>query len=372
MGDTVNKKIFVAALVLLLMEGCSTTKNTAIYEKAAFHIRVEAGAMDKITIPDPINSENINTIILNTELMKAKDSLYLTDLSFAGLKEKVKITAFAIGYVTSMDTSFAHIVYADSADNGTESSGASVTKEKDVNGNCLILSASTKSNDKGQKDSKHYIVVLDYVNKKSFSVETSLAASWSHLPVITISDLTGDGLTDIIVSNVLNGYRSGTSCEIFSFYNDGLKKIYSNMNHEDDYFTGHLEDDYKAVIECKQDKFTQQVDLLDIGYKKHDLEISEAPVGDIGDETQFCRCYQNGKIKKRKLARNVYVAALDEADGIKLDEGKNSEIVVRFKYKMYIGKWNDLGSAYAYMQYNKSKKYMEIVKASFEPVKLKK
>lgn len=366
-----KKRLCVVMFVFFLLAGCRKTTDVLVSKREAFQISVDVNVKNKMIIPDPADSKSVNNILINPELMEDDNNMYLTDLTFAGVKEKVKITAYEIGYVISKDNSFGHIVYSDSVEDRKKSSDSPGIRNENIPGNCLILSASSKSDAKGSDDARHYIIVLDYINKKSYSVETSLAVSWNNHPVISISDLTGDGLTDIIVSNVLNGYRSGTSCEIFSFYGDGLKKIYSNIDFKDDYFTGHLEDDYKVVIKCRQNDFTKEVDLLDIGYRKRDLEISEAPSGEIGDETQFCRCYQNGKIKKNNLAENVYAAALDDVDGIQLNEEQNAESSIRFKYNMYMGKWNDIGSAYAYMQYNKSKKYMEIVKASFEPAELR-
>ena len=105
-----------------------------------------------------------------------------------------------------------------------------------------------------EEDGNDYVVVLDYENHKSYSKETKIwnpmSENIDHLPEIQLSDLTGDGLDEIVVHNALQ--EEETNVQVFRFDGNDLACIYSGLEMgEDSSIAAYLADNYKAVVEYK-------------------------------------------------------------------------------------------------------------------------
>lgn len=297
----------------------------------------------------------------------------MIDLSFLGFDQKVKLTAYEIGNITTNDVSSYIQVIHNFSLNSQETISTAGSREENIQGNCLILSISIQVN---SIESDNYVVVLDYSNQVSYMVKTNLLYSWVHRPLLQLFDITGDGQKEIIVSNVINGYKSGTSCEVLRYdkNEDILKSIYTNPKENSDnqnednlkYFSGYLIDDYKAVVKCHQIGFEKTFSILDSGYKKGDLEIDKAPKDTINDTMRYCRCYKKGKLLKKENDTNLTISPLDNDAGVQIYSYPNMEKRIRLKYYIYMGRWNGIGVAYAYMDYDKASDSLKIVGATIE------
>jgi hypothetical protein len=317
-------------------------------------------------------TNNVKMVLPRFEIENNAPNECLIDLSFLGFDQKVKLTAYEVGYITPSDMSYIQVTHDFSIDS-QETITMAESKVENIQGNCLILAISNQIN---SIESDSYVVVLDYSNHISYIVKTNLLYSWVHRPSLQLIDITGDGQQDIIISNVINGYKSGTSCEIFKYdkNNDTLKSIYMNQKVNNDiqvedklnYFSGRLIDDYQAVIECQQIGFEKKISILDAGYKKKDLEIDKAPKDTMNDMMRYCRCYKKGKVLLKENNTNLTISPLDNDEGIQVYSNPNLEKGIRLKYYIYMGRWNAIGAAYAYMGYDKTSDSLKIVGAAIE------
>ena len=368
-----KRKLVVLVLVMCLLNACNGTAKEES-SKATFQIVIDNGKEKKLSIPDPTSEEYSDVVLRDSDLIdydNDKYDFYMTDLSFIGINGEAVISNFAVGNVTSLDSSFANIKYSNLDKNKQEENNILGAKERIVNGNCLILSVTEKLSNEEVDESgnyfgeeQNYIVVLDYANKKNYKAKTDLEFAFTNGAKVDLFDLTGDGLDDIIVSNITNGHRTGIRCNIFRFGDNNLKMIYTNNSTEPDifdkkYFLGELLDNYEAVIKCENTGFEDSFSLLNIGYEKKNLELSEAPKNSNADAYQFIRGYKNGQIIKGGIhSGHLY--------DIQCFTNQNLKSGMKFAYYIYMGKWDSLGIAHAYMQYDKEKDSIDIVEAEFE------
>ena len=216
--------------IFIILSGCNISKNLKsddnMVKQPVIQVNVTTNLNEKVIVPNPQTIDRQAQIILkDNAFFENEDDLCVADLSFAGLDEAMKVSAFAIGNVTSTDSTMTHISY-DFSDDITKKRGIKLgAQDKDIIGGCLILSASTIPPHDREWDSKHYIIVLDYSNKEYYVTETGLQVSFLFTPDLVLKDLTGDGLDDIVVSNCLNG--DNQTCEVFRFDTKGLKLIYN-------------------------------------------------------------------------------------------------------------------------------------------------
>lgn len=385
------QKIFGAFTIcmVILLSGCSNGDKVANQENRAIESKVtdiKIQVTDDINIPMEIpNPENasgeVHIQLKDIELMDnyldfKEDCIpFFVDLSFAGLSENSMITGFSIGRVTELEDYFFDISYNLTEKCTDKKRVKKGVKEKRIEGDSLILSVAAGTSDE-ITDWAHYLVVLDYGNRKYYTVKTDFACAATHLPEVELSDLTGDGLEDIVVSNVLNGYRSGTSVEIFRF--DGIKKefkkILSNCDAERGYtgigsqcFSGQLKDNYKAVIECNQINYSKEISLIrDCGYRKKEMEVKNNVDG--MKEDRLLMLYKKGELQKKlDYFQDVYVSEVDCVDGLEIFSGNNEKDGLKLKYPVYFGHWYTIGYMHTYLDYDENVDEMVIKLAEFKP-----
>lgn len=382
--------VFIITIVIGL-SGCSNgTKDKVANQENVAELDAEKVTDIKIQVTDDINipmeipnpenaSGEVHIQLTDIELMDnyfdfKEDCIpFFADLSFAGLNENSMITGFSIGRVTELEDYFFDISY-NLTDKCTEKKRVKKgVKEKRIEGDSLILSVAVGTSDE-INDWAHYLVVLDYGNRKYYTVETDFACAATNLPEVILCDLTGDGLEDIVVSNVLNS-RSGTSMEIFRF--DGIKKefkkILSNCDAEREYrgigsqcFSGRLKDNYKAVIECNQVNYSKEISLIrDCGYRKKEIEVKNNV---DGIEDRLLMLYKKGKLQKKlDYFQDVYVSGVDCVDGLQIFSGNNEKGGLKLKYPVYFGHWYTIGYMHTYLEYDENVDEMVIKVAEFKP-----
>lgn len=348
------KVYFLFAICSFLFLGCAKQKEDSL-KSENLQILVDETGTKEIVIPNPQSLEENKKIVLPyLESLGDKEDLPMVDLTFCGL-QNVKINGFEVGNITPAQTSFIHVQHNFSVD-FQDKVKMSEAVEKRVLANCLVLFVSVEME---SNKSDNYVVVLDYANGKSYKIKTVVEIYGDWLPKIYISDITGDGLDDIIVSNYRNLRNTGMVCEVFRFNSNTLKSIYKSeeKNAEDDtitrrsYFSGQLEDNYKAVIESSMVGFKKSISLLDIGYKSKDLEIYSS------------RIYKNKKILNT-VNRTLYVSPLDDETGVQIIKKSNIKSAIRLMYRIYMPNRIDyIGKAYAYMNYNSTTDSLEITSA---------
>lgn len=349
--------------------GCAKQSKDSL-ENVNLQILVDETGNEKIVIPDPEGKEENKKVVLPyLESLNNKEDLSMVDLSFCGLNN-AKIIGYDIGSITSEQTIFFHVQH-NFSDNFQDKIKISEAEDKKVLGNCLVLFVSVEV-ESGMDD--NYIVVLDYINGKNYISKTIIENYGDWFPQLYISDITNDGLDDIIVTNYRNLRNTGMVCEFLRFNNNSIKSIYKSeeTNAENNtiirsaYFEGHLEDNYRVVIEVPGISFKKSISLLDIGFQSKDLEIKRTPNNSANEKDYSCHLYDN-----KKIASNVnvtlYVSTLDDEKGVQVIKKTNMKSVIRLMYRIYMPNHVDyIGNAYAYMSYDSNTDSMEITSASVD------
>ncbi|MCH5252107.1 MAG: hypothetical protein J1F22_03950 [Lachnospiraceae bacterium] len=333
-------------------------------------LQISVGGDNKVKIPNPVNAKGEVAISLQEEFdydddisekeeeklfKKYKENLH-ADLSFAGFEKEVFVTSCAVGYLTK-DSSVAKLRF--------ESTG----KEKTMNGNCLALhvvdgvESSYDDYDEFEKE-KDYLLLIDYANKTFYKAETKFFLHgftwWNDLK---LTDLTGDGADELIIQHrynktiMLGVYRCDKERQ-------GLKELYANWDSDDtEYFSGHLEDNYKVVLEYKDIGFSKTVSLLDVGYKERDLETRKYP--DDFDDNWMVRLWKNKKLVKDEVDEDtVFLYTLDKVSVEKSDEGTP---LLKLKRGVEVGhRSQTIGEMSTYLKYDKESDSLVLADAKFE------
>lgn len=358
-----NLFIFVLASVLMVSTfcGCSGQK-----QENRIQLRIGDETTENI-IPDPAQvTDEVAITLRGKKLVDAK-----TDLSFLGYDQEVVILRYAVAQVTGFNDFCTQLTYLDREICDSSKGIKEGIQDRVVPGSCLVLSVAGISPEEGDDAPYIDLVVLDYATRKSYRVGTEFFYGGSgHIPKLELRDLTGDGLEDLVISHAYNGYRSGTEVQVYRFdsQTEELKEIYNNFLSEenefrDEYFTGYLKDNYKGVIQCKEIGFEKEFSLLDNGYKKRELEIGMPPERDDYDATKEIRLYRNKKLTQECV---VHQAPLDDAEGIQYFEGDNMKRGLRFRYNLWVGKYETAGIGYAYLQYDEETDWLEVKAAKYE------
>lgn len=335
--------------------GCAEQDKVSL-KNVNIQIFIDETGTEKVEIPAPNSKKESKKIILPyLDSLNDKKELLAADLSFCGLKN-AKIMGYDIGTITSAQTLLNRVQYNFSAD-FQDKIKMSEAEEKQVLGNCLVLLVSAKVE---RDEDEIYIVVLDYINGKHYISKTIVENYGDWLPELHISDVTNDGLDDIIITNYRNVRNTGMVCEVLRFYNNSLNSIYQSekLNEENDsitrsaYFKGRLEDKYKLVIEASNVGFKKSISLLDLGYQSKDLEAKGI--------------YDNKKIDK-SINKALYISPLDNEKGLQIIKKSKMKSVVRLMYRIYMPNRVDyIGKAYAYMNYDNTTDTMKVTGASVD------
>lgn len=276
----------------------------------------------------------------------------VVDLSFLGFKNKMMVLAFQIGAVTGYTSEHMHVEF-DIPNDYLYSYGLPILKSREINGNCLVLAAK----DCVDENDDNYIIVLDYGNKKSYMVKTSI---WNpmddHMPILQLCDFTGDGLMDIVISNSLNEKR--VNMEVFTFAENNLKNIYTMIEgkeNTEEKILGYLEDNHKVVIKHKPTGLKAEKSLLKIGYSKKQLQDDGLLTE---DKYPYSHVYdKNGKLKKDLGDRDIQI---DLGQDMKICKRSEYDHVIRYSHSVTFAKYNHVCQLYVYLKYDIEKDRMDI------------
>lgn len=297
-------------------------------------LELDIDRKNKIYIPDPAKIQgDVVKIKLQKEAgdeEKYKDEEYRADLSFAGFEKEVFVSSYVTGNMT--------------------------TPESDAS-DCLALFVhDTEVMGTGSSyDEKNYFLVLDYGTGTCYKTETKFFlhsfSGWTELKAI---DVTGDGTQEVIASRIYN-----KSVEWGAFRCDeGTQKLVDLFSTLDDYkedhidrswFSGHLIDDYKVVLEFPVIGYSETVSMIeDGGYKEEDLQVDHIealmewnPVG----------LWKDGKLQKKKVDEDtVFLYTLDHVDYVTSEEGNIQVELVR---GIYVGHRSEgIGNMHMFLQYD--------------------
>lgn len=291
-----------------------------------------------IVIPNPESSDRPVHIFLKDDWNE--DAAYMTELSWLGFQDPVKISGFSVG--STSDIEEAVICNYEKVDTNR---GDKYDTNEIMSGGFLVLVVSVSDDTKQQEN---YIILLDYVNQKSYKIPTTIPYAWQHPTDIVLADITGDGKPEIAVMDTPNAHHTGVVFEIVRFTGSELKSIYQRdlswNSVPDNYFKATLIDHYKAKISCPSIGFSCEISLSDAGLEKTDLEIeieSQDTIEKFVDE-EANRCYENGKVVKDGLRMGL----LDEI--ILFDEEKEVELT----YNVYLGRWYEVAKVRARLKYD--------------------
>ena len=255
---------------------------SAVSDSTALNIHVMKEG--KVTIPNPADVEGSADVYLrkspDDNIYDEEDNIlqsaykdFVVDLSFLGFDEPVFVSSYAVGNLTKITDSIAHVM--------TQTKKG--IKEKEIKGDCLALfvTAGIPTAEDYRKDvvngidSRSYIVVLDYGAGKTYKAQTYFLLhniqNWNDLEAV---DLTGDGVQELAIQHCYNktiqygAYRVNRETE-------ELREIYSTLlseeagrYREEDGFKGTLLDDYKVKLEFPDIGYSETISMIkDAGYK---------------------------------------------------------------------------------------------------------
>ena len=327
----------------------------------------------KVTIPDPADVEGSADVYLrkspDDNIYDEEDNIlqsaykdFVVDLSFLGFDEPVFVSSYAVGNLTKITDSIAHVM--------TQTKKG--IKEKEVEGDCLALFVTTgipTAKDYMKYEvgsiSPSYIVVLDYGAGKRYKVKTDFCLHniwhWNNLEAI---DLTGDGVQELVVQHRYNktsdfgAYRIDQKTE-------NLREIYSTRSEECGYreineFEGTLLDDYKIKLEFPCIGYSHTISMVkDAGYRKEDLQIKNRV--DEDGYRNYGTLWEDGVLKSDAM---VALYTMDHVDYIKNKEGS---IRVDFAWTVALEHRScTIGLMHAYFEYDKSKDTLVLAGAKYE------
>ena len=350
---------------------------SAVSDSTALNIHVMKEG--KVTIPNPADVEGSADVYLrkspDDNIYDEEDNIlqsaykdFVVDLSFLGFDEPVFVSSYAVGNLTKITDSIAHVM--------TQTKKG--IKEKEIKGDCLALfvTAGIPTAEDYRKDvvngidSRSYIVVLDYGAGKTYKAQTYFLLhniqNWNDLEAV---DLTGDGVQELAVQHCYNktiqygAYRVNRETE-------ELREIYSTLlseeagrYREEDGFKGTLLDDYKVKLEFPDIGYSETISMIkDAGYKEEELQTEKRMYED--GSYNFVALWKDGTLKGHGT---VFLYTMDSVDYIK---NKDGSVWVDFAWTLAVDHRScDIGTMHVYYEYDKSKDTLVLAGAKYVDLK---
>ena len=347
---------------------------SAVSDSTALNIHVMKEG--KVTIPNPADVEGSADVYLrkspDDNIYDEEDNIlqsaykdFVVDLSFLGFDEPVFVSSYAVGNLTKITDSIAHVM--------TQTKKG--IKEKEIKGDCLALfvTAGIPTAEDYRKDvvngidSRSYIVVLDYGAGKTYKAQTYFLLhniqNWNDLEAV---DLTGDGVQELAVQHCYNktiqygAYRVNRETE-------ELREIYSTLlseeagrYREEDGFKGTLLDDYKVKLEFPDIGYSETISMIkDAGYKEEELQTEKRMYED--GSYNFVALWKDGTLKGHGT---VFLYTMDSVDYIK---NKDGSVWVDFAWTLAVDHRScDIGTMHVYYKYDKAKDTLVLAGAKYE------
>ena len=347
---------------------------SAVSDSTALNIHVMKEG--KVTIPNPADVEGSADVYLrkspDDNIYDEEDNIlqsaykdFVVDLSFLGFDEPVFVSSYAVGNLTKITDSIAHVM--------TQTKKG--IKEKEIKGDCLALfvTAGIPTAEDYRKDvvngidSRSYIVVLDYGAGKTYKAQTYFLLhniqNWNDLEAV---DLTGDGVQELAVQHCYNktiqygAYRVNRETE-------ELREIYSTLlseeagrYREEDGFKGTLLDDYKVKLEFPDIGYSETISMIkDAGYKEEELQTEKRMYED--GSYNFVALWKDGTLKGHGT---VFLYTMDSVDYIK---NKDGSVWVDFAWTLAVDHRScDIGTMHVYYEYDKAKDTLVLAGAKYE------
>ena len=347
---------------------------SAVSDSTALNIHVMKEG--KVTIPNPADVEGSADVYLrkspDDNIYDEEDNIlqsaykdFVVDLSFLGFDEPVFVSSYAVGNLTKITDSIAHVM--------TQTKKG--IKEKEIKGDCLALfvTAGIPTAEDYRKDvvngidSRSYIVVLDYGAGKTYKAQTYFLLhniqNWNDLEAV---DLTGDGVQELAVQHCYNktiqygAYRVNRETE-------ELREIYSTLVSEEagtyrkeDGFKGTLLDDYKVKLEFPDIGYSETISMIkDAGYKEEELQTEKRMYED--GSYNFVALWKDGTLKGHGT---VFLYTMDSVDYIK---NKDGSVWVDFAWTLAVDHRScDIGTMHVYYEYDKAKDTLVLAGAKYE------
>ena len=347
---------------------------SAVSDSTALNIHVMKEG--KVTIPNPADVEGSADVYLrkspDDNIYDEEDNIlqsaykdFVVDLSFLGFDEPVFVSSYAVGNLTKITDSIAHVM--------TQTKKG--IKEKEIKGDCLALfvTAGIPTAEDYRKDvvngidSRSYIVVLDYGAGKTYKAQTYFLLhniqNWNDLEAV---DLTGDGVQELAIQHCYNktiqygAYRVNRETE-------ELREIYSTLlseeagrYREEDGFKGTLLDDYKVKLEFPDIGYSETISMIkDAGYKEEELQTEKRMYED--GSYNFVALWKDGTLKGHGT---VFLYTMDSVDYIK---NKDGSVWVDFAWTLAVDHRScDIGTMHVYYEYDKAKDTLVLAGAKYE------
>ena len=347
---------------------------SAVSDSTALNIHVMKEG--KVTIPNPADVEGSADVYLrkspDDNIYDEEDNIlqsaykdFVVDLSFLGFDEPVFVSSYAVGNLTKITDSIAHVM--------TQTKKG--IKEKEIKGDCLALfvTAGIPTAEDYRKDvvngidSRSYIVVLDYGAGKTYKAQTYFLLhniqNWNDLEAV---DLTGDGVQELAVQHCYNktiqygAYRVNRETE-------ELREIYSTLlseeagrYREEDGFKGTLLDDYKVKLEFPDIGYSETISMIkDAGYKEEELQTEKRMYED--GSYNLVALWKDGTLKGHGT---VFLYTMDSVDYIK---NKDGSVWVDFAWTLAVDHRScDIGTMHVYYEYDKAKDTLVLAGAKYE------
>ncbi len=350
---------------------------SAVSDSTALNVHVMTEG--KVTIPDPAVVEGSADVYLRKspdddiyvedhyedEIVPSVYEDFVADLSFLGFDEPVFVSSYAVGNLTKITDSIAHVM--------TQTKKG--IKEKEIKGDCLALfvTAGIPTAEDYRKDvvngidSRSYIVVLDYGAGKTYKAQTYFLLhniqNWNDLEAV---DLTGDGVQELAVQHCYNktiqygAYRVNRETE-------ELREIYSTLlseeagrYREEEGFKGTLLDDYKVKLEFPDIGYSETISMIkDAGYKEEELQTEKRMYED--GSYNFVALWKDGTLKGHGT---VFLYTMDSVDYIK---NKDGSVWVDFAWTLAVDHRScDIGTMHVYYEYDKARDTLVLAGAKYE------
>ena len=347
---------------------------SAVSDSTALNVHVMTEG--KVTIPNPADVEGSADVYLrkspDDNIYDEEDNIlqsaykdFVVDLSFLGFDEPVFVSSYAVGNLTKITDSIAHVM--------TQTKKG--IKEKEIKGDCLALfvTAGIPTAEDYRKDvvngidSRSYIVVLDYGAGKTYKAQTYFLLhniqNWNDLEAV---DLTGDGVQELAIQHCYNktiqygAYRVNRETE-------ELREIYSTLlseeagrYREEDGFKGTLLDDYKVKLEFPDIGYSETISMIkDAGYKEEELQTEKRMYED--GSYNFVALWKDGTLKGHGT---VFLYTMDSVDYIK---NKDGSVWVDFAWTLAVDHRScDIGTMHVYYEYDKAKDTLVLAGAKYE------
>jgi len=326
-------------------------------------LSISTGQNERTSIQDPSKASGNVKNTLAKPLARGWGSIkrkqrknYFTDLSFAGFKGKVFVPIYAIGPVTKKDTRISHIYNTDTG---------KVTKEK---GRCLVLyvieGVSAKKSSLYIKNcNRNSFLILDYANGTYYKTKTSFF--WSDIFSFNFVDMTGDAQNELFIELCYNTWYE-TETYRFDAGQHKAKRLYTSWDKDlSKLLSCQIEDNYKVSMEYKDIGYSKKISLLELGYRKKDLEAKNAKKYEYYG-AECLRLYNNGKlIKKRADDTTILSSRVPMSVSIEQEPGEKPCMKI-MTYVMLCIREHILGNMYSYYQYDEKLDALVLVKAKFK------